>query len=310
MGICKIIIFLLLWLLPGITQARDIDKVTAIISSDEQIFIKPLATFQAGIDCPVQTFTLTGNIDHDSTLMDRLLASRPTLIFALGAKAAYLAKVWTKEHQEIPVLFAMVLNWEQYHLLEGQSNMAGISNEVEPGNQFLSLSMFAPGTKRIGVIYNPRHSSTLVSKARKAATMLGLELIERRIDNSRDFRRTYRQLADQVDGMWILNDPVTYTLDNMSWLSKQCIKDQLICIGQGIHLAEVGIMLSVRTDIGGIGSQAASMARNILDRNQKPASVGVMAPLGTHITLNRQTAASIGISISAQAIVMANEVIE
>ncbi len=310
MDFCKIVIFFCLWLLPVTVQANTNSRIIALVSSDQQTFFKPLATFQAGVRDKVPTFTLQGDMTQDSALMDRLLADRPSLIFALGAKAAYLAKIWTKEHQEISVLFAMVLNWEQYQLLKGQDNMVGISYEVEPGNQFLSLSMFAPGTKRIGVIYNPKHSIALVEKAREAAALLDLTLVERRIGSSQDFRRIYKQIADEVDGMWILNDPVTYTLDNMSWLSKRCIKDRLVCLGQGGNLAEIGVMLSVRTDIGGVGSQAASMAKNILDQRMDTAVVGVMPPLGTYISLNKHTAARIGVAISTQAIGMANEVIE
>ncbi len=310
MTISKTIIFLLVWLLPLAAQAGNTCWVAALISSDEQVFNEPLATFKAGMDCDVRDFALQGDIQSDADLMDRIINERPSLIFALGAKAAYLAKLWTKEHQEIPVIFAMVLNWEQYQLLEGQANIVGINSEVDPGNQFLSLSMFAPGIKRIGVIYNPRHSAALVDKAKKAVAILGMELIERQIDNSWSFRRTYRQLADQVDGLWVLNDPVTYTLDNMSWLGKGCIKDRLVCVGQGINLTEIGFMLSVRSDVGSIGSQAASMARNIIERNQTPASIGVMAPLGTHISLNHRTAKSVGVLISSQALDMAGEVIE
>ena len=108
----------------------------------------------------------------------------------------------------------------------------------------------------------------------------------------------------------LFSDPVTYTLDNINWLSGRCVKDRLVCVGQGMHLTEVGMMLSVRTDIGGIGTQAASMARNILERNQAPASIGVMVPLTTHISLNNRTARSIGVTISAQAMAMTSEVLE
>jgi len=310
MDFCKSVIFLLLWLLPVTVQANTNGRIIALLSSDQQGFYKSLATFQAGVENKVPAFTLQGDMAHDSALMDRLLADQPSLIFALGAKAAYLAKIWTKKQQDVSVLFAMVLNWEQYRLLEGQDNMVGISYEVEPGNQFLSLSMFAPEIKRIGVIYDPKHSVALVNKAREAAALLNLTLVERQISSSRDFRRIYRQLADEVDGMWILNDPVTYTLNNMSWLSKRCIKDRLVCLGQGINLTEVGVMLSVRTDIGGVGSQAASMAKNILDNRMDTTVVGVMPPLGTYISLNKHTAARIGVAISTQAIGMANEVIE
>ncbi len=311
MRLCnKILFFLICLLLPCIAESADIYHVTALVSSNEQIFVKPLATFKVGLGKEVQTYTLKDDIAKDSKLLDRIVAEHPSLIFALGAKATYLAKIWTRKHQDIPVLFAMVLNWEQYRFFDGQSNMVGISSEVEPGNQFLTLSMFAPKVKRIGVIFSPRHSAHMVAKARKAAAITGLTLVEKQITRSKDFRRAYRQLAKQVDGVWLLNDPESYTLENMSWLSERCIKDKLACVGQGINLTEIGIMLSVCIDSGGIGTQAASMVKNILERKQSPASVGVMPPLGTHIALNIHTATSIGVIVSKQAIALANEIVE
>ncbi|GAB4346503.1 MAG: hypothetical protein Kow0089_23890 [Desulfobulbaceae bacterium] len=203
----------------------------------------------------------------------------------------------------------MVINWQKYGLLEGQNNIAGISSEVNPGNQFLNLSIFAPDVRRVGVIYSPVHSGEIVEQARGAVQMLGLELVERPIKYSRSFRRTYRELAGEVDGLWILNDPVTFTVENMSWLENRCITDRLVCIGQSRSLTEMGLLLSVRPDISNIGVQAASMAKNILLRGQSPASIGVMEPLGTQISVNRRTAERIGIRLSDQALSMATEVI-
>ena len=113
-----------------------------------------------------------------------------------------------------------------------------------------------------------------------------------------------------MDGIWILQDPITYTLKNMDWLKDRCLKDKLICIGQSENLAEVGILLSVRADETNIGAQAASMAINILERDQPPAAIGVMEPLGTNIIVNRRTASHIGLNLSQQALGMVTEIIE
>ena len=96
----------------------------------------------------------------------------------------------------------------------------------------------------------------------------------------------------------------------MSWLEKRCLADNLVCIGQSRELAEIGLMLSVRPDITNIGVQAASMAKNILERGQLPVSIGGMEPLGTHIFVNSRTADRIGIELSDQALSMATEVID
>lgn len=307
---CKIthILLLLSLLLPSAAWAEG--WVAILLSDTESIYHRPVQSFRAAIPMETREFNLRDNIRRAPQLKREILDDPPTLIFALGAKAAFAAKLWTKERQDIPVLFAMVLNYQKYHLLDGQSNITGISSEVNPGNQFLNLTLFAPQIRRIGVIYSKEYSRELVAKATMATKMLGLKLIETPITAKESFRRIYKELSGNVDGIWVLNDPVTYTLDNMDWLQQRCIQDQLVCIGQSVNLTQIGILLSVRPDAAGIGVQAASMSKNILERKQLPSTIGVMEPLGTNISLNLRTARRIGILLNPQALNLATTIIE
>jgi len=297
-------------LVPPLVAARQADHVAVLLSDKVESYTSPMAAFVDEIGLEVRTYNLHGDIRHDPQLPDRLLGAQPKLIFALGAKAAYAAKLWTRSRQNIPVIFAMVYNWQKYHLLNGQANMAGIASEIAPGTQFINLSMFAPTTTRIGVIYSISHSKQMVDKAREAATMLGLELMERQICSSKEFQLVYREIKRQIDGLWVLNDPLTYTLDNMAWVKDRCLKDSLVCMGQSHHLTEVGMLLSVLPDMTNIGSQAASMAKSIIVQGASPHSIGVMEPLGTHVLVNQRTADRIGLHLSSQAMSMATKVIE
>lgn len=303
-------LFLLLFLSGANSAGNGEPWIAVLLSDTEEAYEIPLRSFTDSVALQVRIYNLYGDIRHDPGLKTRLFADKPALIFSLGAKAAFVAKLWTKDRQDIPVIFAMVINWKKYNLLEGQNNMAGISSEVNPGNQFLSLSTFAPKIKRIGVIYSPVHSHELVDNAKNAVEMLGMELVECPIKRDEDFRRIYRQLSTRIDGLWLLNDPVTFTVDNMSWLEQRCLADRLVCVGQSRELTEIGLMLSVKPDVSNIGVQASSMVKNVLERGQTPSSIGVMEPLGTHIYVNRRTAQRIGIKLSEQALSMATEVID
>ncbi|MHB1349046.1 MAG: ABC transporter substrate-binding protein [Desulfobulbaceae bacterium] len=305
-----LLLFLLLFLPGTIYGERREPWIAVLLSDSEKVYEEPLRTFTDSVAFEVRVFNLQGDIRNDPGLKTKLFADTPSLIFALGAKAAFVAKLWTRDRQDIPVLFAMVINWQRYKLLDDQSNIAGISSEVNPGNQFLNLSILAPRIRRIGVIYSPHHSKEIVAETRKAVGMLGMELVERPISREQDFRRVYRELSASIDGLWVLNDPLIYTLDNMSWLEARCIADRLVCIGQSRNLAEIGLMLSVRPDTGNIGAQAASMVKNILNRGQSPAAIGVMEPLGTNISINLRTAKRVGVELSDQALNLATEVIE
>jgi putative ABC transport system substrate-binding protein len=292
------------------TEAEGQAPIAILLSDSEEAYTKPVATFSSEIGVPVHVFDLKGDVDNAPARMAEILAIKPALIFALGAKAAFTAKVWTADTPEIPVIFAMVLNWERYGLLDGQPNVAGIASEVDPGTQFINLTIALPDVKRVGVVYSKTHSAETVVRAKREAGRLGLELVELPINRPKEFRQTYKQIADKIDGYWMLADPVVYTLENVAWLEERCTRDRIACIGPSRNIAEMGILLAVNADVSNIGIQAASIAKSILLRRLSPKQIGVMPPLGTRLVLNAKTAERIGITFNRTALDMASDVID
>jgi ABC-type uncharacterized transport system substrate-binding protein len=311
--ILKKLILLLLatlcWTGSALAALPTAGPIAILLSDSDAAYQEQASTFSREVDIPCQLFNLHGDINNDPGLKDRLLHAKPVLIYALGAKAAYLAKLWTRERQEIPVLFAMVLNWQRYNLLEGNTNVAGIAAEVAAGTQFANLTMFSPSVKRIGLLYSP-YSAALLTQARKEAALLGLELVAEPIEQAQDFQHGFKKITEQADAFWVMNDPVLYTLENLNWLEERCLKQKLLCVGQTKNLAKRGLTLTVNPEMNQIGTQAAAMVQNILRRGQKPSEIRVMEPLGTQLIVNRKTAERIGLALSPQALNMATTVID
>jgi ABC-type uncharacterized transport system substrate-binding protein len=292
----------------AVPQGQPAPTVAVILSDSEAAYSLPLKTFQAEVAVPVRVFSLRGDIDRAPALMTEVLSLQPSLILALGAKAAFAAKIWTRDRPDLPVLFAMVLNWQRYGLMDGQENIFGIDSEMEPGIQFAHLLTLSPDVKRIGVVYNSDFSSTAMVKARENARILGVQLVERVIRHPHQLERAYLEISQQIDALLIPADPVVYTLENVAWLEKRCIRDRLICIGQSRNAARLGILMAVDPDIPNIGAQAASLTRSIVAGKLRPSDIGVMQPLGTKIYLNLRTAEKVGLRPSRAAVNMATEV--
>ncbi len=309
--IAGLLLILGLWNAPVHTCGADAapGPIAVLLSDTEEAYTKPVASFIDEIQMPVEIFNLKGEIDNAPSQMTKIFAIQPALIFALGAKAAYTAKVWTADRPHIPVVFAMVLNWQRYKLLDGQENIAGIASEVAPGTHLVNMTIASPRVKRVGVIYSKAHSSEIIQQAKQAAEILRLEVVDIPINRPKEFRQVYKQIAEKIDGFWMLADPVVYTLENVDWLEKRCTKDQIVCIGQSRNIAEMGILLAVNPDIANIGLQAASMAKNIVLKHRPPRQIGVMPPLGTQLVLNAKTADKIGLDLNNTVLDMANDII-
>jgi ABC-type uncharacterized transport system substrate-binding protein len=307
-----LLLMLGLWILPARPSwaQNPLGPIAVLLSDTEAAYARPVASFTKEIQMPVQIFNLKGEIDNAPGVMTRIFSIRPALILALGAKAAYTAKVWTADHPKIPVIFALVLNWRRYKLLDGQDNIAGIASEVAPGTHFLNMTLTSPQVKRIGVIYSRVHSSETIRQARLEAAKLGLALVEIPISRPMEFRQAFKQISERIDGFWMLADPVVYTLANVDWLEERCTRERLVCIGQSRNIAEVGVLLAVNPDLANVGLQAASMTRNILTNHQVPKNIGVMPPLGTRLVLNAKTAEKIDLRLNRIVMDLASDIID
>ncbi|MFC1524739.1 ABC transporter substrate binding protein, partial [Thermodesulfobacteriota bacterium] len=201
-----IILPILLCFLAG--PAWGEDRISVILSDSEAAYSLPVAAFIREVNRPVKIYNLQGDIDNAPLIMKSIFESDSRLILALGAKAAFIAKTWTKERQEIVVIFAMVLNWERYNLTADQDNIAGIAADVSLGTQFANLALFAPQVSRVGVVYSKQYSEAKIIKARKEAAKLGLELVAEAVDRPDDFKRAFRSMSDKVDAFLLFPDPV------------------------------------------------------------------------------------------------------
>ncbi len=274
--------------------------VAVYLTSDEEAYTRAAEVFMKEINMPVEIFNMHGNTKKHKEIMAKIISKKPSLIFALGAKAAVSAKFGTARQLDIPIVFAKVLNWKKYKLL-GQKNIAGVATLVAPGTQFANLTMVAPNVKRIGVIYSKEHSKEIVADAEKAAMILGLELIAEPIARSKDMRRTYeKKLRGRIDALWILADPVVYTPKNMGWLKRKSLRDKLVTVGQSENIVKLGVLLAVNADDSSIGSRAVSIAKRILVKKKKPKKIKVKSPIGTITILNLDNEKKIGLEISQE----------
>jgi putative ABC transport system substrate-binding protein len=295
---------------PSILLADSQQPIVILVSNDEEAYSAPISSFIAEVNLPVEIRNLKGDVGRAPDVMAEIINLEPQLIFALGAKAAVVSKVWTADHPEIPVIFAMVLNWERYDLIGRQGNVAGIAYDVAPGTHLANLSMLSPEINKVGVIYSREHSSQFMESARKSAEILNLKLVEKVIANPQEFERAFKGMEDKIDSYWILPDPIVYTLENISWLERRCLNDRIICLGPSENVAKLGIVLSVDPDQKNMGSQAASITKSILQYNQKPGRIGVMSPIGTRLFINLKTANKIGLQISRNALDQATKIID
>ena len=307
--ICRVMLVLLA-LMAQLTalQAAETRPIAVLLSGDEPAYQEAAKIYQEELGLPTRQFSFHGRLEEVPRVMDEILAAKPPLILALGAKAAYAAKTWTAKKKSPPVLFAMAINWQQYNFIGKQGNMVGIDTAPTPGSELAYLSLLAPKVRRIGLIHSPI-SMEIAAEIASHAAALGLKIVTVNLESPADFQTSFKALSSQIDGFLAIRDPLIYNLDNLDWLTERCLKSGIACLGRSPELAERGMMLTISPSPQDTALQAVSMTKAILKGELTIQGIGVLSPLSTRVVLNLKTVARLNLTISEEALDAATEII-
>ena len=139
----------LLWLLP-FTQARAQD-IVILKSHDLEPFNQALAGFVGACPTHITAYDLRGSKKEENSIVQRLTATKPRLVVAIGPLAAQVAR---ERLPDLPSIFVMVSNPPKYGL-QG-ANIAGVSLDIPVKIQLAMYKSLVPTLKTLGVIYDPR----------------------------------------------------------------------------------------------------------------------------------------------------------
>ncbi len=118
---------------------------------------------------------------------------------SIGLNASIAAKTLT--HRQ--VVFCQVFNYPDYELLT--SRHKGVSMMPSISKTFATWRELAPNITDIGVISGPGFED-MIQTARAAAKNYGITLYHETVKSDKEYQYAYRQLADKVQGYWLLPD--------------------------------------------------------------------------------------------------------
>lgn len=287
------------------TKTAEAKHVIVLKSSDNPLLEQPLWSFVEQVPHQIDIFTLTSGTTG-SAVAKALGASGADLVFTLGLGAATLV---ADHEKDIPVLFAMVPNAER-HGLTARSNVMGVGLESPSVSDFMQFKMVAPKMKDVLVIYSEASSGPAVRQSKKDLVPWGVELLLAPAEDQAGVVGAYNDHRNQVDAVWLQNDPVVMNPRAFGFLRESTIKDRLVFVTSlSERFAEAGALASVSLDFSAVGSQAANMANMVLEGRKTAAEIGVQPPVGGLVTLNQETARKIGISVPEEVLPFLNRVI-
>jgi len=295
---------LTLSLLIFLTSIRgEAADIVIIKSKNQALYNEAITGFK--VNCTghkISEYDMEENEVRGHQITAKAKSDKANLVFAVGSKAAVVAR---EDIKDVPVLFSMVLNPESYQL-DGGGNVAGISLEVPVRIQLYTLKSIVPKVSKVGVIYNPKKTGNLIAEARKAAEEFGFVLVASKADTKEDLPRALRAFEEGIDAYWMVPDPTVVTSEGFATVLNYTLEKKVPFLAYSKAMVDKGALVSLAPNYASIGSQACSVAEQIVQGAISPAQVSITPPKGLELTFNIKTAKQIGLeNIAANAAIFA-----
>ena len=239
-------------------------------------------------------YDMKGDMDEGKSVIKNIKENKPCpdLILAVGVLAATLVK---EQFTDIPVIFCMVINYGRFNL-EG-ANMTGISSEASIGDQFGVLKTLLGSGKKVGVVYDPNETGSIISEAVFIAGKYGFDLVKSEVTSGDEIPSALKNMVDKINALWIVPDSTVVTKGALEMILKAALKHRLPVFCTSSAIVKAGALVSISPDYKQTGIQAAQLAQELLN-NPTVRSLGVKQPDKLKVTLNTQTAGIIRVDTS------------
>jgi putative ABC transport system substrate-binding protein len=256
----------------------------------------------------------SGAYDRVPELAADLVRLNMDVIAVDGPPAAKAVKAATAS---TPIVFTLVADPVAEGLATSMSrpgaNLTGLTSSVGfqvAGKRVELLKDLKPDLARLAVLKNPNQpiSNLLLSETEKAAGVLGL--IVRAFDarSPGDLPATFAAMVEwRADGVITLNDGMLYSQrERVTMLARE---SRLPGVHPEAGFVEAGGLLSYGPSLPDLFLRAATYVDKIL-KGAKPADLPIEQPTKFEIVVNLKTARALGLTISRDFLLRADEVIE
>jgi putative ABC transport system substrate-binding protein len=250
-------------------------------------------------------------------LAQELLGLGPELIVTYTTPAITLIR---QAAPNVPVIFVAVSDpigtgFVQSLARPGGNATGFINFEASMGSKWVELLRdIAPSVKRVAMLFNPATANTgatggiYLPSMQAAARALGLELIVAPLNDPADIDGAYAALAQSAGGGASVM-PSVFTARHRERIVAQAAHHRIPTVYPLAHFAEIGGLLSYGIDYVDQFKRAASYADRIL-KGARPADLPVEQPVKFELTINRNTAAALELTIPLGLQVAADRLIE
>jgi putative ABC transport system substrate-binding protein len=255
-----------------------------------------------------------GKYDRLPALAEELVRSNVEVIVTHGTPALRAAKRAT---QTIPIVSVViggdpVADGFVKSLARSDNNITGLANiSTELPQKYIELlRAILPGVKHIGVVLNPSNATNLeiLQSIEVAARQSGIAASRFDVRTPAEIPASLASMAQQRIGAAVLaNDAML--LGQGRLIADAALKQHLPLLSPYREHAKAGALVSFGPNLLEYYRRAATYVDKIL-RGSKPSDLPIEMPTTVEFVLNRRTAQALGLTLSPQVLLRADEVVD
>jgi putative tryptophan/tyrosine transport system substrate-binding protein len=245
-------------------------------------------------------------------LAAELVAQKPDLLLAVGGDVA--KALFDASHGAIPIVAGISDNpiraGMAASLARPAKNFTGLTflTDEMAAKRMELLKEVAPGTRRVAAIFNPQHFDDELTFARRGADSLGLELTAYPISNVAELDVALDATrASGADSLFVIASRLTNFA--AARIARHGQERRLPVIASWREFAADGALLSYGPSRVFEAKRLAGYVEKIID-GAKPADLPIEQPVKFELVVNLKTARTLGLTISPDFLLRADEVIE
>jgi putative ABC transport system substrate-binding protein len=253
-----------------------------------------------------------GQADRLAGILDELLRSKVDILLSVGTVVTQAAQRATTTVPIVVTVGDPVSSGFAKNLSRPGRNITGLSLQLTDeftAKRLELLKEAAPGTRRVGYIWNPRGRRAPGEPLQRAAAALQITLVPIDVRAAQDFDGVFRSIRQQrVDALMTDGDPLTGGAA-VRPIADFAATQRLPGIHISMAFVEAGGLMSYGPSIYAAWRRVAAYIDRIL-RGAKPAELPVEQVSKFDLVINLKTAKALGLKIPQSMLLRADQLIE
>jgi putative tryptophan/tyrosine transport system substrate-binding protein len=255
-----------------------------------------------------------GSVDAMKALAKELVALEPNAIVVVSTPATVAVM---QETHTIPIIFVQNFDPVESGLVKSlvapAGNITGFTSyEPAVASKWLELLKgVAPQVARVAIIYNPQtapYAGSFLRSIETAGPAFAIQPIAMPIQDAGTIEKAIEAFARETNPSLLVLPDVTTTFHE-KLIVKLAAQHRLPGIYPWRHFVTVGGLMCYAADLPNLWRRAASYVDRVL-KGEMPANLPVQQPTKFELVINLTTAKTVGLTIPASILSLADDLID